>query len=522
MHDAPIRPPAAAQEASYRQLYLHMPLPCWVYDRQTLAFLDVNPAAERVYGYSRDEFLGLGLCDIRSPAEGARLRAVLAARAAGEPASGQGDWIHRTRAGVELAVRIKSANIDWAGHDARIVMVTDVTEQRATATEIKLLYDCLESARDMIMVTQADANEHGDRPIVYANAALERRTGYARAELVGRDARMLQGPGTDPAVRRRLRESLAQWQPVTVELLNYTRGGEPYWVELKMSPVADERGWYRYWFSVERDITDRKRAEQAMVTRNDELEAHVSARTQELQRTVRDLEYFNRAVAHDLQNPLNGVRGFAEILAMKHGPAMTDDGRRMLGLIRRSAEHMHQIIQDLLSLGRVQRMELRPVTIDLAALCRPLIEALQRAQPQRQVQWRLPAGVQVQADLQLLRLVFENLLGNAWKYSARVPAACIEVSARQHATGLVLTVADNGSGFDTAAAHALFTPFQRLHAQADFEGTGIGLATVARAVERLQGWVWAESPQGQGARLHVFLPAPAGPESVARHAVQQV
>jgi len=507
MHDAPTRP-AAEQESSYRQLYLQMPLPCWVYDRRTLAFLDANPAAERLYGYSRAELLALDISDIHPPAEAERLRALLAARAEGEPLSEQSDWIHRTRSGVELSVRVSAADIDWGGREARIVVATDVTQRSAVATEIKLLYECLESADDMIVVTQADANADGDRPIVYVNAAVERRTGYSRAALLGRDPRVLQGPDTSLAERARIRDALAKWQQVTVELLNYTRSGEPYWVEMTISPVADERGWFRYWFSVERDITERKHAEQALALSRDALEARVSERTQELQHTVRDLEFFNRAISHDLQNPLNGVRGFAELLEKKHGPAMNDDGRRMLGLVRRSADHMNHIVQDLLSLGRVASMALRPGSVDLATLCQPIIDALQNAQPQRQVQWVLPAGATAHADLQLLGVVFENLLGNAWKYSANVPAARIEISAQPCAAGQVLTVADNGVGFDAAAAHALFMPFQRLHAQSDFDGTGIGLATVARAVDRLRGWAWAESPPGQGARIHVFLPAP--------------
>ena len=488
---------------------------------QWLAWLaDTPAAAERPYGFSRSEMLGMTILDIRSPAEAGRLRAFLAARATGRSAPEPSEWVHRTRGGVDLAVRMKSADIDWGGRAARIAFAIDVTEQRAAAIEIKLLYECLETADDMIVVTQAEADAQGNRPIVYVNAAVERRTGYTRAALLGRDARMLQGAATDPAARQRIREALARWQPVTVELLNYTRSGQPYWVEMTMSPVADERGCYCFWFSVERDISERKHAEQTLAARHDELEAHVSARTQELQRSVRELEFFNRAVAHDLQNPLNGVRGFAELMQAKHGPALNDDGKRMLGLILRSADHMHHVIQDLLSLGSVQRMTLCPVTVDVAALCQPLIAALQMAQPQRQVRWMLPAGLTLQADLQLLGVVFNNLLSNAWKYSAKVPDACIEVSARPCAAGLVLTVTDNGVGFDTAQAHALFTPFQRLHAQTDFEGTGIGLATVARAVERLQGWAWADSPPGQGARLHVFLPirlqAPAG--ATATHA----
>ena len=520
MQDTPTHPAAVAQEAVYRELYLQLPLPCWVYDRETLAFLDVNPAAERLYGHSRAELLALNICDLHSPAEAQRLRDLQATRVAGEPAGERIDWTHRTRAGVDLSVQVKACDIDWAGRAARIVFVTDFTEQRTAATEIKLLYECLETADDMIFVTRADADAHGDRPIVYVNASVERRTGYPRAELLGRDPRLLQGPDTDPAERQRIRAALTRWQPVTVELVNYTRSGEPYWVELTISPVADETGWYRYWFSVERDITARKQASQALQASHGELEQRVNARTQELQRTVRDLEFFNRAVAHDLQNPLNGVRGFTELMALKHGPSLSGDGRRMLGLIGRSADQMHHIIQDLLSLGRINRMQLRPVDVDVGELCRPLIGALQRAQPQRQVQSVLPTGLMVHADLQLLGSVFENLLGNAWKYSAHAPVARIELSARPCAAGLVLTVADNGCGCDVAAAHALFTPFQRLHAQAEFEGTGIGLAAVARAVERLQGWAWADSAPGQGARFHVFLPTPVGSGAATPHAVQ--
>lgn len=507
MQDTAIRT-ALEPETSFRTLFLQMPLACWVVDRRSLAILDANPAAERLTGCSRAQLMSAGLGDLQAPAldERARTLPFPGAEATG-PLAAPTEWIHLTRGGAELAVRISTSDIDWGGREARIVVATEVSEPRAVATEIKLLYECLEHAEDMIVVTQADADADGNRPIVYVNAAVERRTGYTRAELLGRDPRLLQGSATDPVARQRIVEALTRWQPLTVELLNYTRSGEPYWVELTISPVADERGWYRYWFSVERDITERKRSTQKLASRQDELEARVSERTRALQHTVRDLEFFNRAVSHDLQNPLNGVRGFAELLEKRHGSTMNDDGRRMLGLIQRSADHMNCIIQDLLSLGRVPRMTLRAGQVDVAALCRPLIEDLQQVEPHRAVQWVLPDRVQVHADVQLLSVVFKNLLDNAWKYTANAASARIEVSVQPCAAGQVLTVADNGVGFDTAAAHALFMPFQRLHRQADFTGTGIGLAIVARAVERLQGWAWAEGLPGQGARFHIFLPA---------------
>ena len=498
---------AAWHEERYRRLYTQMPFPCWVYDVETAAFLDVNPAAEAVYGYSRAEFLGMTLTDIRHPSETARLEAFLARRARGEVMPNPGHWVHRTRSGEELSVSVQVADITWSERAARMVFVTDITAQRATSIEIKLLYECLEVAHDMIVVTAADADAAGNRPIVYVNRAFEQRTGRARGDVIGRDARLLQGPATDAAAVARIRHALLCWQPFTVELVNYHRDGTPYWVEMTMTPVADAQGWYHYWFSVERDISARKRAEQSLADMNSELERRVSERTRELQHTVRDLESFGQSVSHDLQNPLNGVRGFAEMLQLKHGAALPEDGVRMLGLIRRSAEQMHHIIRDLLSLNRIHSMQPRPVPIDVTRLCESLLAALRAEQPQRDLRWMVEEGLHVEADLQLLHLVFEHLLGNAWKFTGKVADAVITVSAHHNLDGIVISVADNGGGFDSALAQRLFGPFQRLHAMRDFEGNGFGLAAVARAVERLDGWVWADASPGHGARFHLFLPA---------------
>lgn len=378
----------------------------------------------------------------------------------------------------------------------------DIDERRGG-----LLYECLEVVHDMIVVTAADADAAGNRPIVYVNRAFEQRTGRARGDVIGRDARLLQGPATDPAAVARIRHALLRWQPFTVELVNYHRDGTPYWVEMTMTPVADAQGWYHYWVSVERDISARKRAEQGLADMNSALERRVSERTRELQHTVHDLESFGQSVSHDLQNPLNGVRGFAEMLQLKHGAALPEDGVRMLGLIRRSAEQMHHIIRDLLSLNRIHSMQPRPVPIDVTRLCKSLLAALRAEQPQRDLRWVVEEGLQVEADLQLLHLVFEHLLDNAWKFTGKVADAVITVSAHHNLDGSVISVADNGVGFDSALAQRLFGPFQRLHVMRDFEGNGIGLAAVARAVARLDGWVWADASPGHGARFHLFLPA---------------
>lgn len=498
--------PTDVPDRGLRQVIATLPIPCWIYDVASRAFLEVNAAAERAYGYSRQEFLAMTQGDIRRPAEAARLEAFLDARARGEVVDDRGHWVHRAKGGQEFAVSIEATDVCWGARLARMVFVTDITAQRAAAVETKLLYECLESANDVIVVTAAERDAAGDHPILYVNRAFEQRTGYARAEVVGRDARLLQGPATEFAAVARLSRALAAWEPVTVELINYTRAGEPYWVEMAITPVADERGWYHYWFAVERDITERKRTEQSLAEANIELEQRVVDRTRELQRTVHDLEGFNRMVSHDLQNPLNGVRGFAEMLQLKHGGALPADASRMLEMIRRSADQMHHTIEDLLSLSRIGSMQPRPVPADLSDLCTPMITSLRGKRPQREVHFQVRQSTPLHADLQLLRLAFGHLLDNAWKYTGKAAQAAISVSACTCPGGVVVTVQDNGMGFDAATAQGLFDPFKRLRGSSGIEGTGIGLAIVARAVDRLGGWVWAEAQVGHGARFHVFLP----------------
>ena len=502
---APLPSVAALAALRSSPAFLLMPQPCWVFDLAARAFLEVNPAAERIYGYSRREFLGMTLADIRRPAEAARLGAYLDARARGEAPAAPVHWVHRKRNGEEIAVRVEAVDFPCADRAARMVFVTDITAQRASALENKLLYECLESAGDLIVVTAAERDAAGNHAILYVNRAFEQRTGYARAEVLGRDARLLQGPGTERAAVARIGRALAARRQVTVELVNHTRGGAPYWVEMTLTPVADEHGRFHYWFSVARDISARKAAEQSLSDINAELERRVAERTRELQHTVHELEAFSRTVSHDLQNPLNGVRGFAELLLAMHGPALPADAGRMIGLIRRSADQMHHIVEQLLALNRISSMQTRPVRIDLAALCRDLVHETQPAQPALHID---SAGcVAVQADLQLLRIVLQHLLGNACKFIHPAAAAHIRVSAHGVAAGVVLTVADQGIGFDAAEAQALFRPFERLSGARGFEGLGTGLAKAARAADRLGGWLWADARAGLGARFHLYLPS---------------
>jgi PAS domain S-box-containing protein len=260
-----------------------------------------------------------------------------------------------------------------------------------------------------------------------------------------------------------------------------------------------------------RFIAERHAAQEEIVRLNRDLERRVLERTAQLEAANRELEAFSYSVSHDLRAPLRSIDGFSQALQEDCEDRLDAGGRHYLERIRHGTRHMGALIDDLLKLSRTGRSELVRGDCDLSGLCRQVLDELAAADPRRRVQVVLQPGLRIWADPSLMEVVLENLLGNAWKFSARNPQARIEVTAAVAAdTGRVFRIRDNGAGFDMAQAGKLFSPFHRLHAAADFEGTGIGLALVQRILRRHGGRVWAEAEPGVGACFSFTLPA--GPE----------
>jgi signal transduction histidine kinase len=254
-----------------------------------------------------------------------------------------------------------------------------------------------------------------------------------------------------------------------------------------------------------------------------QLERRVQERTVELNRCSTELELLNReleafsySVAHDLRAPLNTIDGFCQVLRDTNEHALDDSGRSFLGHIESSVARMHRLIEDLLSLAKIVRAPLVRTTVDLSALAREIMERLRSTAPQRQAQIRIADGLSAQGDIGLLRIVLENLLSNAWKFTGRRECAQIEFFATREPGGETgFVVSDNGAGFDTRYAARLFGPFQRCHASADFPGTGIGLATVQRIVHRHGGTIRATAEVDRGASFTFTI----SPERTAGAAV---
>jgi signal transduction histidine kinase len=229
----------------------------------------------------------------------------------------------------------------------------------------------------------------------------------------------------------------------------------------------------------------------------------------ELEGTNRELEAFSYSVSHDLRAPLRAIDGFSQILQEDYEHVLDDEAVDYLGRVRAASGHMATLIDDLINLSRVGRRPLRRERVDLASLAKEIVEELRESQPERKVEFVAPESIVAWGDASLLKVALENLLGNAWKFTARKEGARIEFGAdRKPGPGLsspVYYVRDNGAGFDQTYADKLFGAFQRLHGQDEFEGTGIGLATVARIVHRHGGRVWAEGKVGEGATFYFTL-----------------
>ncbi|MBW8782191.1 MAG: response regulator [Verrucomicrobia bacterium] len=243
---------------------------------------------------------------------------------------------------------------------------------------------------------------------------------------------------------------------------------------------------------------------------NELLQQRLSARTHELESANKELETFSYSVSHDLRAPLRTISGFTDLLISHLGDRVDDESRTYANHVQNGVKKMNLLIEDLLRLARTTRAEVHRMPIDLSLIAREISEKLQATAPDRNVEWIIASGLTTVGDPGLLRVVLENLLSNAWKYTSKIPHARIEFGAETQSNGsTAYFVRDNGAGFDMKYADRLFGPFQRLHAESEFPGVGVGLATVQRIIHKHGGRIWPQAAPDQGATFYFTLPPAA-------------
>jgi light-regulated signal transduction histidine kinase (bacteriophytochrome) len=283
------------------------------------------------------------------------------------------------------------------------------------------------------------------------------------------------------------------------------KGGARLWASSVVTSVSDARGQLIGFSAIVRDLTERKMAEEEIRALNKDLERRVKERTAELEAANKELEAFSYSVSHDLRAPLRSIDGFSQALIEDYGGKLDTEGQDYLRRVRAATQRMGELIDDMLNLSRLTRREMRRERVDLSSIAQKVAKELQEAQPERKTEIAVTPGLAADGDSHLLRIALENLIGNAWKFTGKQPSARIEFGVAEQEGKPAYFVRDNGAGFDMAYAKKLFGAFQRLHAESEFPGTGIGLATVQRIIHRHGGRVWAEGEVGKGATFYFTL-----------------
>jgi len=386
--------------------------------------------------------------------------------------------------------------------DKILVVTTEVTERKQAENALRenreLLDSIISGTPDPIYVKDTDGK------YLLINQAAQEIMGKQADAVLGKDDAEIFPHQEVPAI---LRGHRAVMETGTVDLFEDSMvdplGRKRVFLSTK-GPLHDAQGNLTGIFAIAHDVTDQKQAAEESYRLNEELDRRVAERTAQLEAAIREQESFSYSVSHDLRSPLRHINSYAAILVEEHGAGLEDDGRELLERICKASSKMGKLIDDLLELARTSRIPLTEEPIDLSRMATLCSLMLKQTEKDRRVDFIIADGIQVLGDKTLMRLVLENLLNNAWKYTLQEKVALIEVGVEIMNGQEVYYVSDNGAGFDMQYKDKLFGAFQRLHG-AEYEGNGIGLATVKRAIERHGGTIWAEGEVGSGATFYFTL-----------------
>lgn len=349
--------------------------------------------------------------------------------------------------------------------------------------------------------------------IVQFNQTLADTLGYTRDELLGADIFKVYHPDSMREAEKVFNTFIETGTVKDAELKLARKDGSSIDTILNVSAVRDQFGNIIMSNSVWVDITEKKRMERELFRVNQELESRVIQRTAELEAAIRELEAFSYSVSHDLRAPLRTINGFSQVLLEDFGESLTETAQDYLERINNASDNMGKLIDGLLRLSRISRQEINRKTNDATEIAIEIINELELSDPDRNVEWDIQQNMLAKADPELFKVVLQNILWNAWKFTRNKRKSKIkftilnntDTNAKDNSDN-VFCVKDNGAGFNMEYVSKIFEPFQRLHSDMDYSGTGIGMATVKRVINRHGGRIWAEGAVGKGASVFFTLP----------------
>jgi PAS domain S-box-containing protein len=484
-------------EKNYRKLFENMTagftLHEIIYDENTdpidYHFLEVNPVFEQLIGISKSRLLGRSVREVLLETDPSLIDFYDQVVRMGEPGSYE-NYSRKTGECYHI----------WAyspSRDRLAVLFTDAAGRapnNAGSDRSEALFrQILENVDEVFWV-----RDFTTRRIEYISPAYEQVWGRSRQSLYDHPESLTESVHPDDSTR--VAEAIkkqAKGRPLNEQYRILRPDGEIRWVGVRSHLVYDENGLASRIVGTAEDITERKQSEEALRALNFELEQHAQEKTTLLDNSKKELETFAYSVSHDLRAPLRRIDGYSQVLLEDHSPNLNGEILDYLHKIRSATTYMSELIENFLRLSKISFVETTIEQVDLSQIAKEIIATMADAYKGRQASFIIAPKIIAKGDKDLLRIALENLFSNAWKFTSKISEAKIEFGIFGCGDP-VYFIRDNGVGFDCSKANRLFEPFQRMHTQKDYEGTGIGLAIVKRVIERHGGHIWVESQVGQG------------------------